>query len=131
MCHDLQTAIGRSELSCHDLKGLRMGLFVLFLDLMPVLNRLQVVEFGSKGPKIGERVMCRDLRPINDRSEVISHHLEPVDGRSEITGACFRFDVQNDDFSCLAFSMRPLRRAGHVPYGKLLCGDGLCRFKNN
>ncbi len=107
-----------------------MGLFVLFHDLLPVLNRLQVAEYGSKGPKIRKRVMCGDLIPINDRPAVINHHLEPVDNRLRATDACFRCDVLNDGFSCLAFSMRPLRRAGLVPCGNPLCGDGLCRFKN-
>ena len=109
MCHDLPPAIGRSEMSYHDLKGLQMELFFLFLDLIPVLNRLQVAEYGSKGPKIGKRVMCRDFRPINDRPVVMSHHHEPVEDGLKVTGACFRCDVLNDSFSCLAFSMR---RAG-------------------
>ena len=59
-----------------------------------------------------KKVLCRDLKPINDRLEVISHYLEPADDRLKVTGACFRCDVLNDSFSCLAFSMRPLRRAG-------------------
>jgi hypothetical protein len=113
----------------HDLKGLQMGLFVLFLDLLRVLNRLQVVEYGSKGLKIGKRVMCRDFKPNNDRPMVISFHLEPAENRLKATGACFRCDVLNDGFSCLAFLMRLLRKAGLVPCGNLLCGDGLCRFK--
>ena len=73
--------------------------------------------------------MCRDLRPINDRPVVMSHHHEPVEDGLKATGACFRCDVLNDSFSCLAFSMRPLRRAGLVLCGNLLCGDGAYRFK--
>ena len=47
--------------------------------------------------------MCHELKPIRDRLEVMDHHIESVDGRSEMTGACFRCDVQNDGFHAWHF----------------------------
>ena len=87
MCQDLQPVIDRSEMMHYDLKGLQIGLFVMFFDLIPIPDRHCVTECGPKGPKIGKKVMCRDLRPIRDRSEVMFNHFEPADDTSEATSA--------------------------------------------
>ena len=102
----------------HDLKGLPIGLFVLLLDLIPVSDRLFATESGSKGPKIGKKVMCHDLKPIRDRSEVMNHHLEPADDRSEKTGAYSRCDEQNDGFHAWHFRCVPS------------VGQAMCRAEN-
>lgn len=112
----------------YDKKGLQIGLFVLPYDLTPDLNRLQVEDSGSKGPRIGKKVMCRDLRPAlgrlevmdqdlkpaSGRSKVTNQHFGPVSGRSEETGDDFRDDVSNDGLAAWHFRCVPS------------AGQGLC-----
>lgn len=112
----------------YDKKGLQIGLFVLPYDLTPALNRLQVEDSGSKGPIIGKKVMCRDLKPAlgwlevmdqdlkpaSGRSKVTNQHFGPVSGRSEETGDDFRGDVSNDGLAAWHFRCVPS------------AGQGLC-----
>lgn len=112
----------------YDKKGLQIGLFGLSYDLTPALNRLQVEDSGSKGPIIGKKVMCRDLRPAlgrlevmdqdlkpaSGRSKVTNQHFGPVSGRSEKTGDDFRDDVSNDGLAAWHFRCVPS------------AGQGLC-----
>jgi hypothetical protein len=112
----------------YDKKGLQIGLFVLSYDVTPALNRLQVEDSGSKGPIIGKKVMCRDLKPAlgrfevmdqdlkpaSGRSKVTNQHFGPVSGRSEKTGDDFRGDMSNDGLAAWHFRCVPS------------AGQGLC-----
>ena len=105
----------------YDKKGLQTGLFGLSYDLTPALNRLQVEDSGSKGPIIGKKVMCRDLKPAlgrlevmdqdlkpaSGRSKVTNQHFGPVSGRSEKMGDDFRGDVSNDGLAAWHFRCVP------------------------
>ena len=122
MCHDLQPIISRSEVLHHDVKGLQIGLSVLFLDLIPITNGFEVMEYGSKGLKNGKKVMCYDLQPTNGRSEVMKHHHEPANSRSEVTDDDFRSVVTDDGIHAWHFRCVPSVRQGlccaETPYAE-------------
>lgn len=144
MCHDLKPIADRSEVMCYDQKRLKFGLFVIFHDLSPITREEKVVGYGLEGLKIGKKVICHDLKPIADRLEVICCDFEPIMDRVEVMSHHFEAVANRSErmvktlvilpkLCCqgLAFSMRPLRRAGPVPCGNQLCGDDICRFKTN
>ena len=98
MSHDFKPIADRSKVMYYDQKQLKFGLFDLFLDLKPILNRLQVTECGSKGLKIRKKVMCYDFEPIADRSEVMCCDFEPITDRVKMMDHHFFMVVQFECF---------------------------------